>query len=117
MRTMLKARNHHTFFLTGQLIVRPQSLDLPNSGDIMTLRERHRQYAVLHNSNLDLARPRPKSDLLKDLAKWERSRLKGKNTVSKSHAVRDFSGLSVERRLAINGGSLVRLCRRFRQTH
>jgi hypothetical protein len=67
-----------------------QSLDLPHSGDITTLRERHRQYAVLHNSNLDLARPRPKSELLKDLNKWERNRLKGKNTVSKSHAVTDL---------------------------
>jgi hypothetical protein len=42
------------------------------------IKKRHQQYIILHNTNCDASRPKPRSALIKELAEWEERTMKKK---------------------------------------
>lgn len=63
---------------------RLQELGVSSSGSRQLLEKRHKEWVMIWNANCDSARPKSKSELLRDLDTWERTQ--GGNAPSTSHS-------------------------------
>ncbi|RPB14549.1 hypothetical protein P167DRAFT_572278, partial [Morchella conica CCBAS932] len=60
------------------------ALGIPSTGGRKALQERHSEWVTIWNANIDAKRPRSKTELLADLAAWERANARPSNQIVKA---------------------------------
>lgn len=68
----LASINYHTLN-ESKLRKKLSELGIPGYGTKQQMEQRHKEWTTIWNANCDAARPRKKTDLLKDLSSWEKS--------------------------------------------
>lgn len=96
-------------------------MGLSSSGSRQLLEKRHREWVMIWNANCDSARPKAKSELLRDLDTWERTQ--GGSAPSNSHSAnlgaqikdKEFDGLGWASKHSDSFKDLIANARKSRQ--
>lgn len=100
---------------------RLQEIGISSWGSRQLLEKRHREWVMIWNANCDSARPKPKSELLRDLDTWERTQ--GGSAPSNSHSAnlgaqikdKEFDGLGWASKHSDSFKDLIANARKSRQ--
>jgi len=100
---------------------RLQEIGISSLGSRQLLEKRHREWVMIWNANCDSARPKPKSELLRDLDTWERTQ--GGSAPSNSHSAnlgaqirdKEFDGLGWASKHSDSFKDLIANARKSRQ--
>lgn len=91
------------YFLMGDKELKRMLKDagLPVTGTVSAMQKRHQQYVLLHNANVDRAKPKPASAIVNDVLRWEKN-LDSANSGKSSSSVASYFASANNQSVASN---------------